>query len=145
MASESVLHRLETKIQQYNKSFDIPISIWGNTAKDNLLYNYKYNNASYAFRDNCEGASYEPRVVLIFGPINKKQLKRMKLKLEQWSSKPFIVFVHGPLKSKIKSPYLVADIRNHIKIDLEYHKSPVDLEELFHLLLGLLRGNYDKS
>ena len=146
MAELSFISKIQNKIQEYNRSFDIPISIWGNTAEDNALYNFKHSDYSYAFEEDKVLSHYIPKIVLVFGPINKKQLQLMQERLEEFPERPYVVYVHGPLPPQLMkySDAVVTDIRNHLKIDYEYHKFPIDSEELFNSLLGLLKGNYER-
>lgn len=142
-----ILDQLNISTQSKLNNLNVPISLWGNGVLDTLSFHHEYDQYISSFEGLRAGPDQPPEIFIVVGPINKVQLDDLKFDLKQYEDqKPFVVYIEGLLSRKILrySTEIVSDLRNHIRIDYEYHKHPVQLDELVSEILSLIKGKDEK-
>lgn len=128
-------------------NLSLPISIWGNGAADAIQSNYDYFEYEQSFNGVWESEYQPARIILIVGPINTVQLNEIKERLKSLEKQnPFVVYAEGLLPKRVlnNAKGVVKDIRNHIRVDLEYQKHPLQLKELISSVFDLMKGKDEK-
>lgn len=141
-----ILDKMNNKIQAKLNNLNIPISLWGNGVIDAIGGNHEFDVFEKSFEGIRASHDQPPEIFLIVGPINKTQVYEMKTAMEKLEDKkPFVVYAEGLLPKKILNlaPHAVTDIRNYMTIDLEYHKYPLQIDELVSDMIQLLEGKDD--
>lgn len=143
-----VLDQLNISQQDKLKNLNVPVSLWGNGVLDGLSYHHEYDRFAFSFEGIKASFEQPPEVFLIVGPINKLQLKDLVQEIDRVKDlrKTYVVYVEGLLSKRVLkfSDGAVSDLRNYVNIDLEYHKHPVQLDELVQEILRLIKGNDEK-
>ena len=138
-----LLDQLNIKAQEKLNNLNVPVSLWGNGVVDSISHHHEFDLFQRSFEDLRVSENQPPEVFLVIGPINQTQLKNLKENYEHHKDrKPFVVYAEGLLSKKILkfAPDIVKDIRNHIPIDLEYQKHPLQLDELVSEIISLIKG-----
>ena len=137
---------LQLKLFELGGGIELPVSFWGNSAFDMFCYNFNYDDYKQQFDGPAAREPISPRIIIIVGPINKKQLRAIEDEINRHSkTNPIVVSISGPLPAAIarKSSQIVNDISNHIDVDLELKQTSLNLELFTQELIKLLRTRHE--
>jgi Ni,Fe-hydrogenase III small subunit len=137
---DNIFHKVNLK----NNEWKAPVRVFGNGAAVAIEQNFEYLEYVSSFNGFSESTGQPAETFLIIGPINKTQLEKVKIELENAEVKPVVVFVRGPLPRNILnlSSEIVSNVSSVIQVDLEYFKYPVDLKELITIVNSQIIGRH---
>jgi Ni,Fe-hydrogenase III small subunit len=141
-----ILDNIQRNLSHFTGKHHLRLSIWGNDVNDSFQYDYDFHNHSDSFLSVNESIYQPANIILIVGALNYHQLEQVKkLYNSMDSEKRFIVNVTGSLHSKLinKSYMTVKDLKDHLKVNLEYTKYPFSLEELLKEIVELKDGVHE--
>lgn len=147
MSLTNFIENIHLSSQEKIGNLSVPISIWGNGAADAIQSSYDYFEYEQSFNGIWESEYQPAKIILIVGPINTVQLNEIKDRLKSLEKqKPFVVYAEGLLPKRVlnNAKGVVKDIRNHIRVDLEYQKHPIQLRELISGVFDLMKGRNEK-
>lgn len=136
------IRNIAYRIEDFNNSFDLNAYFIGNSSPDSFQNLFEYSEHIESFISPHTLEIQRADTLIVSGPINKNIVGEIK---ELYNSlrgeKKYVIYVSGPIKESIlkKSYFAETDLKSHLPIDLEYRKSPIQLEEFLNDLKQLKR------